>query len=303
MVGAGIAVIEVDDHRVLTANGAEGRQIMATGTCKLTGDTGPLVKAHILPAALTSPPSGNMPFAQAGRDTPPIKRWTSWYDANIVTRAGEDILAKYDTWAVDELRRHRLVWSGWGDGEVLDTPDYTAVPDMNGWGFRRVEGLDGRKLRLFFLSLLWRAAVSEMPEFVEISVRASGSRRLRRMLKEGDIAPLHFFPMSITQLSTRGDVHNLTPLAQNRPRDVLGRMKGAVPIFRFYLDGLIIHIHRESSASEVAQLGDMMVGAADTLTVGTVTFNESWQRMNMDELVREATERWPDRLSRIPGFR
>ena len=275
---------------------------MAIGTCKLTGDVGPLVKAHILPAALTSPYPVGLPFAQAGRDHPPIKRWTSWYDANIVTRAGEDILESFDTWAVAALRKHRLVWSGWGDEQSLIAPHFERIPGAEQWGFRKITDLDGAKLRLFFLSLLWRAAVSDMVEFKEIQIGASGLRRLRRMLVERDPYPMHLFPMSLTQLATKGDVHNLTPLAQERPREAYSNDRGTIPIFRFYLDGLIVHIHRKSSAAEVSKLGDMIVGGTDSLVLGTVDFESSWQRTNMDELVREAEQRWPERLARIPGF-
>lgn len=275
---------------------------MPIGTCKLTGEVGPLVKAHILPASLTSPSPGGFPFAQAGRDHPPIKRWTSWYDPNIVTRVGEDILERYDTWAVASLRQHRLVWSGWGEDQALSAPDFIRIPGVEEWGFRKIVNLDGARLRLFFLSLLWRAAVSEMVEFNEIQIGAAESRRLRKMVAEGNPNPLHRFPMTLTQLTTKGDVHNLTPLAQQRPRGAFRGDKRLIPIFRFYFDGLIVHIHRKSNAKEVAQLGNMIVGASESLVLGTVDFEGSWQRTNMDELVRETTEQWPERLSRIPGF-
>lgn len=275
---------------------------MAIGTCKLTGDVGPLVKAHILPAALTSPYPAGLPFAQSGRDSAPIKRWTSWYDPTIVTRVGEGILEEYDSWAIEELRRHKLVWSGWGAAAKLISPDFEEIPGAQDYGVRKVIGLDGDRLRLFFLSLLWRAAVSDMPEFSEIVISASELRRLRRMLVEREPLPLHRFPMSLIQLSTRGDIHNLTPLAQEKPRDFINAAKGKIPIFRFYLDGLIVHFHRRSNAREVGGLTDLLVAGGEHLIVSTVTFEASWQLNNMNELVREAEERWPDRLARIPGF-
>jgi len=165
---------------------------MAIGTCKLTGDFGPFVKAHIIPQALTYGATKDLPFVQAGPDHPPIKRWTSWYDPNIVTRAGENILASYDDWAIDELRCHELVWSSWS-GDELRSADYSPIPGNDeGWGFREVQGIDGPRLRLFFLSILWRAAASEMREFREVQIRHSQMRRLRRMLMEGNPEPFAF---------------------------------------------------------------------------------------------------------------
>lgn len=276
---------------------------MPLGTCKLTGDVGPMVKAHILPAALTAPVPSGMPFAQAGRDTPPIKRWSSWYDPAIVTRTGEDILERYDTWAIAELRRNQLVWSGWSGSSKLTATDYVEIPGAGGYGYRQLAGIDGPTLRLFLISLLWRAAVSNMVEFAEIDLKPSDTRRIRRMIVDGDHLPLSRFPITLTQLCTKGDTHNLTPLAQNMSRDPTNPAKGTIPIFRFYFDGLIAHFHRRTSAEDVAAFGDRSVGSDKQLTVLTVPFESSWQRENMDELVREAEERWPDRLARIPGFR
>jgi len=108
--------------------------------------------------------------------------------------------------------------------------------------------------------------------------------------------------MSLTQISTRGRIHNLTPLAQRRPKNFFQPGGATIPIFRFYFDGLIAHIHRESSEAEVKELGGLLLGERTPLAVGTVKFENSWQGDNMRELEREAEERWPERLARISGF-
>lgn len=275
---------------------------MANGMCKLTGDVGPFVKAHIFPKALTYPAEKGMPFVQSGQDSPPVKRWSSWYDPAIVTRAGEDILEEYDTSAIEELRRHKLVWSSWGTDKSLASEDFFPIPETDGWGVRAIKGLDGARLRLFFLSLLWRTAVSEMVEFKEVSLRASELRRLRRMLVERDPNPLDRFPITLTQLSTIGVIHNHAPLSQRKPRDLSKPNGPTIPIFRFYFDGLIAHIHRESSPQEVEELGNMFLGVGEVTAVSTVTFEKSWQRDNLAELMAEAFTRWPERMERIPGF-
>jgi len=273
---------------------------MATGTCLLTGEIGKLVNAHIIPKALTYPDTPGMPFAQAGRDVPPKRRHSSWYDPTIVTRAGEDILSEIDNSGIAELRRHRLVWSSWNGADRLGGEDHRALP-IAGWGARVLEGVDGQCLRLFFVSLLWRAAVSQLDEFAEVSLRASELRRLRRMLLKRDPSPSHIFPLSLVQISTRGACHNMTPVAQRKPCDPTRPSAGAIPIIRFYMDGLIAHVHVRSNPSEVEELGPLFVGG-EKLTISTVEYDRSWERENMEELVREASERWPERLARIPGF-
>lgn len=272
---------------------------MAIGVCKLTGETGPLVKSHIIPKALTSPDINGRPFAQAGHDYPPRRRRDSWYDSNLVTRAGEDILAHYDNWAVDTLRRHRLVWSGMGDDQGLADEEMMLVPESGGVGFRKIENIDTQRLRLFLLSILWRAAASSLPEFKEVRMMPNERRRLGRMVRDGQVDPLHFFPVTLIQLSTRGRLHNLTPIAQRKVRDPTNPERGSIPIFRFYFDGLIAHFHRKGRQKEVASLGPLMVGAGQDIVVAVRPYEGSWQEGNLHELITEAEVLWPKRLAKI----
>jgi hypothetical protein len=275
---------------------------MAIGKCQLTGEYGPLVKAHILPRALTSADEAGACFAQAGHNSPPIKRWTSWYDANLVTRAGEDILAEYDDWAIEALRQHRLVWSGWGDERQLIASDHSVMPHDSNYGLREIENLDGMRLRLFCLSLLWRAAASRLSEFEEIDIHASDMRRLRNMLVNRDPQPYDLFPVTLLQLSTRGDVHNFTPIAQNIPLNLSPASDRGTPIFRFYIDGLIIHFRRDARKTDVASMGNVYLGDFSKIALATVTYERSWQRENLFLTLAEVESRWLDRLERIPGF-
>ena len=93
------------------------------GICALTGERGPFVKSHIIPSAFTPTYAPGKPMIQwtgtAGR---PHRRWDGLYDLNLVTRAGEDILERYDTWAVNEFRKHHMVWSSWGPSLVVPPP-------------------------------------------------------------------------------------------------------------------------------------------------------------------------------------
>lgn len=270
------------------------------GVCKLTGKVGPFVDAHILPKALTYPAERGLPFAQAGSNYPPIKRWSSWYDPQIVTRDGEDILAAYDDWGIAELRKHRLIWRSWGPMQALVTGDHYRI-GASAYGLRSIVGVDGLRLRLFLLSLLWRAGVSRMGEFHEVDISEANLERLRKMLVDQDPYPLDFYSVTLTQLSTTGPIHNLAPLAQDMPLSILEPDR-TVPIFRFYLDGLVAHFYRDIKAEDLAIIADRQVGLGATLRVTTVSFEVSWQRENLNELMREAFTRWPERMSKIPGF-
>jgi hypothetical protein len=56
-----------------------------------------------------------------------------------------------------------LVWTGWkGAGSPVNKPKL--IPGTV-HGFREITGIDPGRLRLFFLSLIWRAAATTRPSF------------------------------------------------------------------------------------------------------------------------------------------
>ena len=118
------------------------------GICKLTLTNGKFVDSHIIPKALTKPAQKGMPFLQFKSDRHPIKRWSSWYDPCLVTQAGEDILTEFDTWAIIELRKHKLVWSSWGENRTLGTlhDPTTDTPSV----IRKIEGIDKKNYDFSF---------------------------------------------------------------------------------------------------------------------------------------------------------
>lgn len=272
---------------------------MAQGTCKLTGTTGRFVKAHIIPEALTRPAVKGAPLIQSGQGSRPIRRWTSWYDDEIVIRGGEDILAKYDAAAIRELRRLKLVWSSWGPMTSLAAADHSPIP-TTAYGIRKISGADTKSLRLFFLSMLWRAAVSQRDEFREIALTDGEISSLRRMVQQGAEGSPHYFPIMLTQLSTMGEVHNQAPIFQEKTVPEMGEFRGAkVPMFRFYVEGLIAHIHRTSSEEDSP--GALALGGGDDLMVSTVTFENSWQRENLQLLMDEAYRDHPATMMKLIG--
>lgn len=257
------------------------------GVCKLTHEAGKLVKSHIIPKALTYPEKSNRPFLQTSKSkSAPKKRWDSWYDTTIVTRKGEDILSDLDSWAISELRQHKLVWSGWHNESELDSGLYSSMGSHN--GLRSINNLDHTKLRLFCLSLLWRASVSSLPEFSDVDLSSGDLECLRLMLVSGNPEPLTFYPAALVQIITLGQIHNLTPIKDMK--EVLSfdeRGTVEIPMYRFYFDGLIIHVHNSSTDDALAKYGPNMIGGGGELLVVTQTFESSFQRQNLDSLTNK----------------
>lgn len=258
---------------------------MKTGTCKLTLRQGKFVKAHIIPKAFTYPEEPGLPFTQGGSGLKPVRRWSSWYDPKLVTEDGETILRDLDTWAIQYLRSRRLVWSGWG--AMLEVP--VQKLGLNDWGVRKVDVPDPKKLRLFLLSLLWRAAATSMFEFKEVTMPPHHLERLRKVVIDESEESEAFFPASITQLSTMGIIHNHGAIAQSKTipayEDQPSRI---VPIFRFYFDGLIVHFHRQVEDNGLTkELGSHIAGQENELVVSTVTFERSFQLENLAWVMAE----------------
>lgn len=259
---------------------------MSIGTCKLTGKRGKFVRSHLIPKAFTRPEEPGLPFIQQGVGQRPIKRWDSWYDKSIVTREGENILEELDDWSIKFLRDDKLVWSGWGLSNDLGALE-KRIPGINS-GIRSVNIKEPHKLRLFILSLLWRAAVSKLPEFKEINLDSKDLETLRRLIIESDPGPISFYPATLIQLSTKGFIHNQTPIRQIKVNpSIEGSPEMEIDIFRFYFDGLVIHIHIQSDDDGYTEsLGNLIVGQEKEITITTVPFEDSFQLENIIRLAK-----------------
>lgn len=255
------------------------------GVCRLTGESGKFVKSHIIPRAFTKAEVAGDPIWQAGLGKSITKRFDSWYDQKLCTRHGEDILSLIDGAAISELRRHKLVWSGW-DGERLTSSDHTQIGNTP-LGARKIEGLNVRLIRRFFLSLLWRAAASQLWEFAEVQIPDADVEQLRELVLSGEPGPIDFYPISLTQLSTKGPSHNLTPIVM--PKNMLsieGSEAWSVEIIRFYFEGLIAHVHKHArDDGKTAATGNLVVGGGPDLLLTTVTFEASFQLKNISEIM------------------
>lgn len=268
------------------------------GQCRLTLECGEFVEAHIIPKALTRPSKPGNPFIETGRGSRPKRRWASWHDSELVTRAGEDILAKIDNAAILALRKHHLVWSGFPvDSDLPGHRLFSNTP----FGYRTITGPEMPALRVFFLSLLWRAAASNRLEFNLITIPESDLEILRRAIL-GKLSPkLSFYPCHLTQLSSRGEIHNHSPAPDSKLfENLTGIGHRKLFIYRFYLDGLICHTHIYNSDEVFTNsLGDLVVGRSDSLRVSTVTYEESRQKLYLENERIDAVRDWPDIMSKL----
>ena len=181
-----------------------------SGICRLTQCDGPLVDCHIIPKALTRPSVSGAPLMQSTKGTGYKRRFSSWYDRAIVTREGESILAKIDDDAIKVLRKHMLVWSSW---QVFSPAFQSIGPALPHHGHRRfkLEQTEAEILHRFFLSIVWRATVSGLPDMAEVYLDDDASEELRQIVLGKQPLSAEIFPTALIQISTKGDQHNQSP--------------------------------------------------------------------------------------------
>ncbi len=262
------------------------------GNCALTGVYGKYIKSHLLPKALTRPEEAGLPFIQSGSGKHSKIRRDSWYDRTLVTKEGEVILSDYDDWAIKELRKQRLIWSGWGPRQTLHG-HYSPIPGTPN-GIRKIECENPGMLRLFFLSLLWRSSATDLPEFSEVELDNSELEQFQEMLLTKSPKPFDFFPISLIQLSTLGPKHNLSPFISSK--SVIDFETGKtfqVPFYRYYLEGLIIHIDIECQQKygNTAK-NPAIVGNNQHILLNTVDYADSYERENLKYVANERLS-WP----------
>jgi hypothetical protein len=123
----------------------------STGVCKLTHNHGTFVDSHLLPKALTRPDVAGNFLIENGYSHRPTKRFSSWYDPELCIRKGENILAAYDNDGIKELRRLKLIWSGWAGLNEYIGPDFIpfSQPFMPGHGLCVLTDTKAKTLRMF----------------------------------------------------------------------------------------------------------------------------------------------------------
>ena len=122
--------------------------------CKLTFEEGKGIKAHIIPKSFYSIDCANkipLKIISSNRRIYPQRSQMGIYDSNIVTRNGETILQLLDDYACDLLIKNISSAKPIFDNEALQIDRY-----------------DYHKLKLFFLSVLWRASVSRNQFFKKV---------------------------------------------------------------------------------------------------------------------------------------
>lgn len=250
--------------------------------------------SHIIPRALTRLSKTGEKSIEAGIGLGFKRRPDSWYDGKLVTRKGEDILSDIDSKAIKELRKHRLIWSGWAGDEKLRDDEVISVDE---YPKHRLISFDNPNvLGVYFLSLLWRAAASNRPEFAEIKLNEAVLEDLRNRVLHQNVGDPEDYPIQLFQIVTRGAPHNRTPLLEQKPANPEIQDGEQVSYVRFYFDGLICHIHLNHDRRLDPIYLKTCLGFTDALMVFAYDYDESRAERDVKEVMRAVAREHPNAI-------
>ena len=189
--------------------------------CKLCRQNKQLIEAHIIPRSLYKPLQDGSGSPRIGSNKPgfyPKRSPIGVYDKQLICGDCEKFFSPWDDYA-QELLLRRLVESNYitSDGEKLAY---------------QVKDVNYRKLKLFFVSLLWRAAASKQEFFTRIQV-GPFEEKLKQMILNGDPGDPETFAVCLAKFDDPLGTIMLDPHCE--------RWFG-INYCRFYLAGYVTYI-------------------------------------------------------------
>lgn len=257
------------------------------GTCALTGEYGQFVKSHLIPRALTRLSRTGEKFIQSGIGERMMRVPDSWYDLKLVIRLGEDILADIDDVGIKELRENHLIWSGWGEHKSLQT----LLGIDSDIPLRELRLQNTKNLRLFFLSLLWRAGASGLSDFRHVVLTPDEIEDLRQRVLNRDPGAQEDYPIVLYQISNLGAPHNRTPILEEDTIVIEGEPNRRVIYARFYFEGLVAKIYLSSRSDFPENFEKLGINDHAEFFVFLEKFECSRTKDNLIEMMRDYAER------------
>lgn len=235
--------------------------------CRFCSQGLELVEAHIIPEGFWRPfrDDGEVPRLLSS-DEYPKRIPIGVYDSTILCTRCEQRFGPWDQYAQDllqdELRQARVQRAG---AQVVGY-------EVDDWQYD--------PLKLFFVSLLWRAAVSTQPFFKRITLGPFADLALR-MLKEGNPGSLDDFAVVLAKSETQYGRVILDPF--------LGRIDG-VNYATFYLGFYMAYIKVDKRQS-LGAFRDLLLAPGRPLKIVAREFREGKELPVLQRLLNKPQNR------------
>jgi len=194
---------------------------MNVGSCKMCGETRPLIKAHVIPRSFFKQlidGSGPLKMASDKPGTYPRTSPTGAYDNQLVCGRCEELFAPWDGYA------QKLLLEPYKDSSYIKFEG-----QRHAYVFQDV---DYRRLKLFFVSLLWRASTSAEGFYERIRL-GPFEDSAKQMILENDPGETERFAVNLARFE---DPLGRTMLGPDRTKFF------DINYCRFYLAGYVAYI-------------------------------------------------------------
>lgn len=155
--------------------------------CKLCGEERKLVKAHIIPEGFFRPLRLGSTAPEIHSNTKgvfPKKSPIGVYDKKILCEKCDKYIGLWDDYA------HKLLIQNFSEKFALYKGSTKVAYKINAY--------DYKKLKLFFLSILWRASISSQPFYKRIEI-GPHEQILKEMIINGDPGNPYYYAVSLAK--------------------------------------------------------------------------------------------------------
>ena len=216
--------------------------------CRLCLEDKPLIKAHIIPLSFFKDSGPDSQLGQLWSNKPgthPVRCPIGIYSTDILCESCEHVFSPWDTYA------HSLLLQP-------DPKRWTLVrdDDQNPIAFQ-YDSFDYSKLKLFFLSVLWRADASTHRFFAKVKL-GPHEPVLREMIRTGNPGDAEDYAITLAKFDHVAGKGILDP----QP----GRYDD-VNYIRLYLGGYVVYIKVDSRPTP-GVLGRLKIDVGSPLVVG-----------------------------------
>jgi hypothetical protein len=219
--------------------------------CKLTGKEGTPAKAHIIPESFYLIDKCSKQPSKLVTNTKgvyPKKSWSGIYDKTIVTREGEKIFLEWDDYA------YKLLVEQFSAAKPIKHNNLIIAYVYDNYDYKR--------LKLFFLSLLWRASVSSHQFFKRVSLDPHAEIVKEAILKSNPGAGDFY----ATLLSIFNDDQSWAKMM-----DPFSTRHDGIKFYKFYLGNIVADI-KVDKRSALSPLKEFQISPKHPLILFTRNF-------------------------------
>ncbi len=187
--------------------------------CRFCLERRQLIEAHIIPKSFFERIRTDEPNILVNESDYPKRSPQGVYDKGILCGRCDNTIGKWDQYAQEVL--------------TMDMATFTTIVEQGIGNGAELSEYDYAKLKLFFISLVWRASISTHSFYAKVNIGSKFEEKALQMLKSDDPGDAHDFGVVIARFKEVQGHAFFDPHTE--------RVNGLNQV-RFYLAGYIVYM-------------------------------------------------------------